>query len=315
MSLGERQADALVGALVVGVLLVLGTAIYFTLGWNQRRWDLFVIAPSAQDITGDTKVFLQGLEVGRVTAISPRVDPHHGPLTFLVHLRVNLRFQDGSPVTLPKGTTAEIGAASAFGGGTLITLNPPTTSTTILVAGDTITSIRRATPLDQIAQVADSLARQVSFVLADTRTVLKDVDATVRSVHQTVNAASPPLTRSLDQVEAALTELRPLLRHADTLVSGTDDLVGTLQDSLSQTLGTAHALTQHLDSLVQLARTMGADNRGDIRSTIDHLQAVSAQLEHFVDQVSRRPLRMLSGVHSLPPESLRVHPADSGVRK
>lgn len=312
MSLGERQADALVGALVLGVLLVLGTTIYFTLGWNQRRFDLFVIAPSAQDINGDTKVFLQGLEVGRVTSISPRLDPNHGPLTFLVRLRIDQRFQDGSPVTLPRGTTAEISTASAFGGGTQIALNPPASSAGVLAPGDTITSTRRATPLDQIAQVADSLARKVSLILSDTRTLLHDVDATVREVHRTVASASPPLTRSLDQVDSALTELRPLLRHADTLVAGTRHLVGTLEDSLTTTLGTAHALTQHLDSLIQTARTIGVENRADIRATVEHLQAVSAQLEHFVDQVSRRPLRMLSGVHPLPPDSLRAVPADSG---
>ncbi|MGH7533565.1 MAG: MlaD family protein, partial [Gemmatimonadales bacterium] len=156
MSLNERQADTLIGALVVGVVLVLGTAIYFTLGWNQRRWDLYVTAASAQDISTDTKVFLQGLEVGRVDAINPRIDPHSGALTFLVHLRINLKFQDGGLVRLPAHTTADISAASAFGGGTLIALNTPATSAGTLEPGDTIPSVRHSTPLDLIAQVADS---------------------------------------------------------------------------------------------------------------------------------------------------------------
>ncbi|MFI5234349.1 MAG: MlaD family protein [Gemmatimonadales bacterium] len=314
MSLSERQADTLIGALAVGVALVLGTAIYFTLGWNQRRWDLYLVAASAQDVNADTKVYLQGLEVGRVSAVNPRIDAAHGRLEFLVRLRVNQRFEDGSTVALPRGTIAEIVAASALGG-VLISLNTPAKSAGMLHPGDTIQSVRRTAPLDQIAQVADSLARQVSLVLSDTRTLLRDVDRTVRRVDQQVAQASPALQRSVTQVDAALSELRPLLRHADSLVTSVNGGMGPFQDSLTRTLGTAHAITLHLDSLVNLARSVGAENRSDIRSTVDHLQAVSAQLEYFIDQVSRRPLRMISGVHSLPPDSLRTHPADSGAHR
>ena len=315
MNLTERQADTLIGALVVGVALVLGTAIYFTLGWNQRRWDLYVTAASAQDISADTKVFLQGLDVGRVDAINPRIDPHGGPLTFLVHLRIDLRFQDGGLVKLPAGTTAEIAAASAFGGGTLISLNTPATSTGLLRPGDTIPSVRRPTPLDLIAQVADSLARQVSFVLADTRRLLGDVDGTVRDVHLAVANTAPALQHSITQVDASLSELRPLLRHADSLVDRTDVRLGSLQDSLVRTLGNARLLTEHLDSLVELARSVGADNRGDIRTTVEHLERTSARLEYFVDQVSRRPLRMISGVHPPPADSAPPSRTASGGRQ
>lgn len=313
MSLSERQADTLIGALVVGAVLVLATAIYFTLGWNQRRWDLYLKAASAQDVSTDTKVFLQGLEIGRVDAVNPRIDPHHGPLSFLVRLRINLRFEDGSLVHLPKGTQGEIAAASALGGGVVILLSTPPDSGRHLQPGDTIESVRRSTPLDQMAQVADSLARQVSLVLADTRRLLGDVDATVRQVHQTVANVSPALQHSFTEVDASLTDLRPLLRHADSLVSHADAGFGTVQDSLARTLGTAHQLTQHLDSLVELARTMGGENRADIRSTVEHLQATSAKLEYFVDQVSRRPLRMISGVH--PMDSTRAQATDSGGRQ
>lgn len=312
MSLNERQADTLIGALVVGVVLVLGIAIYFTLGWNQRRWDLYVTAASAQDISTDTKVFLQGLEVGRVDAINPRIDPRSGTLTFLVHLRINLKFQDGGPVRLPTGTTADIAAASAFGGGTLISLHTPATSASTLAPGDTIPSVRHSTPLDQIAQVADSLARQVSLVLADTRRLLGDVDGTVREVHHTLAAAGPGVQHSVFQVDSSLAELRPLLRHADSLVRRTDLRFGTLQDSLTETLSSTRTLTLHLDSLVQLARRTGTENRADIRTTVAHLTRASAQLEHFIDQVSQRPLRMISGVHPLPPDTTSAVTTDSG---
>lgn len=312
MSLSERQADTLIGALVVGVALVLGTAIYFTLGWNQRRWDLFVTAASAQDISSDTKVFLQGLEVGRVEAINPRISPQGGGLSFLVHLRINVRFQDGSPVRLPTGTSADISAASAFGGGTLISLHTPAVSASTLEPGDTIPSARHSTPLDQIAQVADSLAHQVSLVLADTRRLLGDVDGTVREVHRTLAATGPGLQRAVAQVDASLTDLRPLLHHADSLVRHTDQRFSTIQDSLVQTLTTARRLTEHLDSLVQMARTVGSDNRDDIRTTVENLRRTSAALEYFIDQVSRRPLRLIGGIHPPPPDSAQRPPADSG---
>ncbi|MGH7520097.1 MAG: hypothetical protein ACREMI_02345 [Gemmatimonadales bacterium] len=40
---------------------------------------------------------------------------------------------------------------------------------------------------------------------------------------------------------------------------------------------------------------------GDVRTTVANLTEASRQLNHFVEQMSRRPFRALTGVKPLPP--------------
>ena len=305
MNLAERTSDALIGAFVVGALVVLLTAIYFTQGWNRRTWQVYITAASAEGLNADTKVYLQGLEIGRVASVSPRFGGT-GPLNFIVELTLNQRFANDSMVHIPKGTRALIAEAS-FVGGASISLETPAASGGILVEpGDTIDGIPRPSPLGQIAQVADSLARQVSLVLADTRHLLADVDGTVQDVRGEVRRASPQLQSSLAAVDASLKHLEPTMRHAASLAAAADSSFVPLQDSLTRTLAAARQLLLRLDTLTNTTHQIVAENRADIRSTVSQMKVVGLQLEYFMDQLSRRPMRMLTGIKPVNPDSLHA---------
>lgn len=313
MNLAERTSDALIGVFVVGALLVLLTAIYFTQGWNRRTWQVYITAASAEGLNSDTKVYLQGLEIGRVASVSPRFGGT-GPLTFLVELTLNQRFANDSMVQIPKGTRALIAEAS-FVGGASISLETPAAGGGILVeAGDTLDGIPRPSPLGQIAQVADSLARQVSLVLADTRHLLADVDGTVLDVRGEVRRAAPPLQSSLAAVDASLKHLEPTMRHAASLAAAADSTFVPLQDSLTRTLAAARQLLLRLDTLTNTTHQVVAENRADIRKTVNQMKVVGVQLEYFMDQLSRRPMRMLTGIKPVNPDSLAAAVAADSLR-
>lgn len=313
MNLSERSSDTLIGVFVAGALLVLVTALYFTTGWNRRTWPVYITAASAEGLNSDTKVYLQGLEIGRVNSVSPRIGGT-GPLTFLVQLTLNQRFANDSLVRIPKGTRALIAEASFVGGASISLETPAVGGGAMVQPFDTLDGIPRPSPLGQIAQVADSLARQVSLVLTDTRRLLGNVDGTVRDVRSQVGLAAPHLQSSLKSVDAGLRHLEPTLRHAEALSATIDSGAGPLQDSLSHTLAAARQLLMRLDTLTSNTNKMAGENRADIRATVAQMKVVGFQLENFLDQVSRRPLRMLTGVHPANTDSLRNAGTDSTTR-
>ena len=71
--------------------------------------------------------------------------------------------------------------------------------------------------------------------------------------------------------------------------------MGTISDSIAATLSQTRLMVGRLDSLAATASTIAGENRDVVRTTAqENLFVISAKLEHFLDQVSRRPLRMIT---------------------
>lgn len=301
----QRVSDFLVGLLVIGTVLVLVLAFIFTKGWNKQQFDLFMRSESARDLTSDTRVLLQSLPVGEVRSIAPTVDSLTNRLQFIVHLRIDERFQDGTELRLPLGTRAEIVQANVLGG-VGIELRMPDRGVGRLASGDTINSMRLSSGLDAIAQIADSLRQQTALVLSDTRTLIDNLSKTVVLAHRELERTAPTVRTTLDEMSNVLAQLRPTLARADTLMGSVHGAMGGLTDSISATLAQTHSLLSHLDSLAVTASAIAGENREVVRTTAENLYVISAKLEHFLDQVSRRPMRMFTGVRVLPSDSLRA---------
>jgi ABC-type transporter Mla subunit MlaD len=309
MSLRTRTADALVGLLVVGAVVLTLAALAVTRGWTEHRVTMYVLSPSVQDIKADTPVLLQGLSVGEVAAVSPVVDSGTmGPPEFLVELRLRERYANGELLQLPIGTTAEIGSGGLLGSASIGLLVPSGRFVGSLVPGDTIRATIQQSATDALKEVADSLKTQVSDVLRDTRKLLATLERTSTTAEQELRQTGPEVRLAIRDVRAATAALEPLLRDADSLVLAFGPRVGLLQDSLLATLSEARSLLKHSDSLTQSLAGLAEDIRPDIKATAENITVVTAKLEYFVDQVSRRPYRMFSGVRQPPRESL---PPDS----
>ena len=308
MSLGRRASDTLIGLLVVSALAILIVAVIFTQGWNERRIDMYMLTSSAQDLNNNTKVLLQGLEVGRIVAMSPQVDPSMGPPTFVATLRLREKYQNGVPLVLPVGTSADIQTPSL--GSAYIALKIPVRPYPVgaLRPGDTIPSTRQPAALEAIVRVADSLNQQVQKVLADARLLLTKLGRTADVASSELASTGPEVRHALTDLQSTLAEMRPALAQATSLMASADSRLGGLHDSITATLADTRRLVDHLDTLSVTATTMARDNEPEIRATINNLLQVSAKLDHFMDQVSRRPLRMIGGVRPLPPESLPPKP-------
>src|SRR5258708_16044495 len=151
-------------------------------------------AASAQGLTVDTKVLVQGLQVGRVTSILPRVDPATRSVSFLARLSLAERFDKGTQLRLPVGTRAEVDQVSQISAEAVIHLVMPDSThrtAVMLQAGDTINSTRLPSPLDALANVANHLSKEVEDVLHQTPTALPTVHRPAGPMHATIRHLPP----------------------------------------------------------------------------------------------------------------------------
>jgi ABC-type transporter Mla subunit MlaD len=308
----QRMTDALIGALVIGAVIILVAAFVLTKGWNKRQFDLYMRTESARDLNSDTQVLLQSLPIGEVKAIAPQVDSLTSRLRFIVHLRINERYQDGTELRLPLGTQADIVSSNMLGG-VGIELRMPERPIGRLAPGDTIGSTVKSSGLEAIAQIADSLRQQLALVLTDTRTLIDNLSRTVVLAQRELEQTAPEVRATMTEIQASLALLRPTLARADTLMATATGRMGGVSDSIAVTLSQTKSMIAHLDSLALTASSIAGENRAVVRTTAENLYVISAKLEHFLDQVSRRPLRMLYGVRPLPDSVRRLPPENSST--
>jgi ABC-type transporter Mla subunit MlaD len=300
-----RTADALIGLLVIGAAVITLAGIVVTRGWTERRVTIYMLSPSVQDLRQDTPVFLRGLAIGEVASISPRVDSGlMGAPRFLLALRLRERFANGVPIQISKGTTGKITTGSLIGSASISLEIPNPPSGIALAPGDTIPGDVVQGWSEGLKEVVDSLKTQVSDILRETRTLLRTVDRTAASAEAEVAATGPELRATLSSARQVLDRLDPTMAQARTTMASTDRRMAVLQDSLTLLLADTRRLLNHADSLTLTMNGLAVDLAPDIRRTVENMFVVSAKLDYFVDQVSRRPHRLVGGVRPLPRDSI-----------
>ena len=284
----EKRQDFYVGLLIVATIALVIGALIATSGWGERRYDLYVRVTSADGISRGSPVVIEGLDVGQVTSISPRVDSATRRVSFVARLSVKERFEDGSSLQLPLGTRAELVQASQISPAVAIRLVLPDSvqgRRIYLHPGDTLNSRRKGNALEAVAEVADELSQRVQEMVRTATQTLVRVQSTLRDV-------TPDVERTLNGVASTMGRL-------DSMVNRFTQR--GLADSVSIAVANTNRLLLRLDSLAHEAHSLATENRSDLRLTVSNLTEASRQLNNFVDQMSRRPYRALTGVKPLPP--------------
>ena len=294
------RQDFLVGLFIVSAIAIVVGALIATSGWGERRYDLFLRVASAQGLTSDTKVLVQGLEIGRVRKVTPQVDPATGRVSFVARLSLIERFEKGRELRFPRSTRVEIEQLNQISEATVIRFTIPDSlrrGEGMLQAGDTINSTRRASPLDQLSDVASHLSKEVEQVLQQTH-------RTLQQVNQTVAALRPDMESALHDVASSVQKVNGILAKVDR---------AGFPDSVSATLASTNRLLRRLDSLTTSAQGFTTASLPEIRETISNLAAASRQLNHFTAEVERRPYRLFTGVKPLDERRDTTHRADPPV--
>ena len=293
----ETRQDFYVGLLIVVTIALVVGALIATSGWGERRYDLFLRVASADGLSQDTKVSVQGLAVGRIRSVSPRVDSVTRRISFLAQMSVKERFSDGSSLRLPVGTRAEIVQPSQISPAMEVLLILPDTlrrSRAYLEAGDTIDSRRKGGALEAFAQVASDISNDLKDALRQTTRTLVRVQSTVTETERTLRDVTPNVEHTLSSVATTMGRVDSLIERLHR---------GGFADSLAATVAGTNRLLVRLDSLAREAGALTTENRADLRATVVNLTEASRQLNHFVDQMTRRPYRALTGVKPLARDS------------
>jgi ABC-type transporter Mla subunit MlaD len=306
MAVNVQRSDLYVGVFLVVTVALVAIALISTSGWGVDRYDVFVRTDNAQDITVDSKIYMQGLEVGRVAGIAPKPVGTAGRLEFILRLSLVDRFPDGTPLRLPRGTAAQV--TGGLLGGSQLQLTIQTDSGGTLAPGDTIGMERGTSPLEAFGNLARDLKGTIEHALVSAtgtmdmvRTLADSLRLATGTARRLLIATQPGAERILNGVSANLDRLQSML-------DSTNRRTGLTFQQVDATLAQSRKLLVSVDSLTQLLNGMGAENRPEINRMIVNFRDISAELGYVLEELSRRPLRFISGVKI--PDSLRFvdHP-------
>jgi ABC-type transporter Mla subunit MlaD len=302
MAVNVQRTDLMVGLFLVATAALVVVALLATSGWGVDRYSVFVRTDNAQDIAVDTKVYLQGLEVGRVSAIAPRPVGTAGRLEFVVRLSLVDRFPDGTPLRLPRATNAQV--TTALLGGSQLQLTVHADSGGTLAPGDTIDMQRAGSPLDVVTGLARELKGTIQRALASATGTMDMVRNLADSLRLATGTARQLLITTQPDARRILAGVSANLDRLQAMLDSTNTRSGVTLRQVDATLDQSRVLLASVDTLVRLLSAMGAENRPEVNRIILNLRDLSEQLGYVLEKLSQRPLRFISGVRI--PDSLLI---------
>ena len=293
----KRHTDFWVGLFILVIVgIVVGTLV-LTSGLGEGRYDVYMQSTTAENLNQDTRVVIQGLEIGSVTQVNPVVDSSTRELNFVAQLTIRDRFPDGSVLRLPVGTRATIARPTPIEAPIIMLTMPDQIAVASYVEpGDTLLSDRQPSVLDALGDFAATMREEIPAALDETRRVMGLTAEALVEARELMEATGPRATDALESLSRSLEKTEEILASEQVRL-------GTLHDSVELAIGDARVVLARYDSLAVTALAMSDENRDDIRIAIDQLARSAEILQNFAERVSRRPLRILTGVQPPPPDT------------
>lgn len=298
----DNYRDFLVGLLLLVTLgIVLGLLIV-TSNLLDDPQEIYMRTASANGLTEDTKVLMQGLQVGRLDEINPQVSPEG--LVFIAHLHLRKTYPDGTPLQIPAGTRAIIAESNPIAGAE-VRLEFPSRpgGGRFLQPGDTIDADRLPGAVSLLGEVALELKDQVLQTLQQTRALMEQGTETIARTQAVITSTNNLFGTTAPRVDEALQTLASTLERAEEILNQIAPRIGPLQDSLAATLAQARSILGNFDTLATTAHLVLSENRETVRLALEQLTSTTRTLDHFAREVSRRPTRLLTGVEPPPPDT------------
>jgi ABC-type transporter Mla subunit MlaD len=292
-----EQNDRRVGLLVVGGLL-LAVASFL---WIGRLWDrdvapLYTDVDAVQGIGPESPIFLNGFNVGRVRDVQPRLGAN-GQLLFRVRMEVVWLLADGDTMPLKEGLQAKVvPPALDIGRGTIELMPGPNDNASMLKPGAVIPSVQQSGTTNRMQLVVDSVGR-------DMRIAIGQIEKLIASLQVTVATATSAMKTTNNMMAAVNQDVPAIMSSVKTNLASADSLMKSLHSVTPSTLATLDSVRALLgDSRLAVAKATSFldENEPQLSSTIANLDQASAVLNNLLKEVSRRPIKALTGVK--PPE-------------
>ena len=296
-----EPGDVRTGLLVIGAFATLvGAVIWAKSSEGSDFAPLYAEFPTLSGVTKETPVTLNGFKVGHVDEVVPRTDAM-GHLSFRVRMSV-LWHPGGAEMPVPYrvGTRVELAspAIDVFGLPTL-KLEPPATPSGELPKGATLALVKKVTVMETAQGRIDSLSNEMTKTLSDTRRLLGALVQTATAATQTAQAATKAAGATAGVLGTANAQLVNLAGDTRARMLTADSLMRDMRTLTPSAKATADSLQGLLgDSRKALARLtrMADNNEPQITRAIASLDSTSLLLQHFMREISARPMRVLTGV-------------------
>ena len=308
-----ESADLRVGAAVLGAIaLLVAAAVWLAGGRGRGDGDLYAEFTRVDGVAVQAPVQLGGYTVGRVERVEPHADAA-GNIRFRVTMRVQWRLPSGARLPLSSGARARVVPPPVTVAGNLlsgvIALEPGQPGGVALGPGATVPGESSAPALDQAQALATALGADMQLTLAAVR-ALTDTLAQTSHAIATSSAAVERSARETGRAMPALTEsVSREMASADSLVRDARRLTSAMEALVPQASASidsarlAFGATRHLAGDASVALT---ERDAELARVLARLDSTSVLLNHFVRQVSRNPVRALTGVR--PPTAAELAP-------
>lgn len=293
-----ESSDFTVGVVVVAAaVILLGSFLWLSPAVAGGTYPLYTEFDRIDGVNNQSNVVLRGYNVGRVGAIETRMTAG-GDLRFRVRMDIEARLASGDSLLLPSGTTARLIPPPVIGAGFILLETPPDRGAP-LQPGSTVPGVRSTAILEQVQGITEDVSTELLTTMTVARNLMDSVTAAVVTANRTLtetSSAIPPLVQSLErQLEVTTSLTTDLQRQVNTISPAA---LATI-DSVGRLLADSRALVRDLHGTLTATTP-------EIRQIVSHLDTTTILLTHFVREVTRRPLRILSGVE--PPPGLDPPP-------
>lgn len=297
-----EAADFRVGLAVLGALaILLGTALWLSPTITDSTRPLYAVYDRIDGIGDHADVLLSGYRVGRVSDIDPVVRDD-GSLVFRVRMQLDWTLDGGRPLPLREGTTARLVTPLAFGSSYIVLDVPPIGER--LEPGATIPGTRAAAAVDQMQTMAEHLTGEVTLTLSTARDVAMDLGRTMTAARhlmdtltQTARVMERGATAAADGLPQLIASMQKELAVADSLLQELRPIGPAARASLDSA---GLLMSDSRRAVNELTRALGT-NAPKVDAIIANLDTTTRLLTHFSREVSRRPLKVLTGVGEAKP--------------
>ena len=287
------STDLRVGLMVIGALLV-GVASFLWVGQSFRRnvAPLYTDVADVQGIGAESQVFLNGFNVGRVREVRPHIGSD-GALLFRVRMDIMWALDDNARMPLKKGMHARIvPPALDIGRGSIVLESSAQLANEELKPGDVIPSVQVGGTTNRMQLVVDSVGRDLRLVIGQVDKLVQSLSVTVASATTTMKNANAMMASVNSEVPGIMRGVKSNLASADSLMKS----LNAMTPATVATLDSVRALLGDSRGAIARATTFLDANEPQIASTIENLDQASAVLNNLLKEVSRRPIKALTGV-------------------
>ena len=301
------NTDLRVGFMVFGALL-LAVASFVWIGkrWGRDVAPLYTDVADVQGLGAESPVFMNGFNVGRVTDVQPRVG-ESGQLSFRVRMDVTWRLENRSAMPLFQGLRARVVPPALDIGRGSIVLEPSAKPGAALQPGAVIPSVQQGGTTNRMQLVVDSVGRDLRIAIGQIETLVQSLSVTVSTATQTMKTANGMLTSVNQDVPGIMSSVKASLASADSLMKS----LHSVTPATVATLDSVRALLGDSRQAITKATSFFDANEPGLASTIANLDQASAVLNNLLKEVSRRPIKALTGVK--PPGLPVANGAPSGT--